>query len=87
MNFLVLFGWVAALLTIVCALPQFVKAFKTKSTDDISMSMMLLCVLNLLLWLGYGIYLVDWPLIIGDSIPAAIWIGTVILKLKYDKKQ
>ena len=85
MNYFVLFGWAAAALTVTAALPQFIKAIRTKSTADISMTMMLLVVVNLLLWLAYGIYLVDWPLIIGDAIPFALWTGTIILKLKYDK--
>ncbi len=87
MNFLVLVGWFAALLTIACAMPQLIKAYKTKSTDDISMSMMLILELNLALWTGYGIYLRDWPLIIGDAVPGLIWFGTILLKLKYDKKK
>ena len=78
-----LVGAVAGMSTTGAFLPQVVRAWRTRSTHDISLSMFLLTVFGLLLWFIYGLVLNDWPLIITDAV-SLILAGTVVgLKLRY----
>jgi len=76
-------GTVAGMSTTGAFLPQVVRAWRTRSTHDISLSMFLLTVFGLLLWFIYGLVLNDWPLIVTDAV-SLILAGTVVgLKLRY----
>ncbi len=60
-------GASGALLTTVCWVPQAVKIIRERETRAISLSGTMLCTLGVLLWLVYGLAIVDGPLI-GSSI-------------------
>jgi MtN3 and saliva related transmembrane protein len=76
-------GTVAGMATTGAFLPQVVRAWRTRSTHDISLSMFLLTVFGLILWFIYGLVLNDWPLILTDAV-SLILAGTVVgLKLCY----
>ena len=61
-------GLAAACCTTGAFLPQVVKTWKTRSTNDISLSMFSLMVFGIALWLAYGILLADVPLIVANAI-------------------
>jgi MtN3 and saliva related transmembrane protein len=86
-NPLVFAGWIAASLTIAGSFPQLIKAIRTKSTKDISMTMLAVFLIEFLLWTTYAFYIKDRPLFVGSAIPATLWIATIILKLKYDRRK
>ena len=55
--------------TVVCVLsitPQVYQVIKTNSTRDISLASILLMLLMSLLWIWYGILIMDWPVILTD---------------------
>jgi len=58
-----LLGFAAASCTTLAYAPQFVKVWRTRSTEDISLGMFLVMVLGLMLWLLYGLLSGDGPLI------------------------
>jgi lactoylglutathione lyase len=60
-------GFGAAALTTVAYIPQAVKTWKTKSTRDISFWMFMLLFVGLILWLLYGIFLKDLPIILANA--------------------
>jgi MtN3 and saliva related transmembrane protein len=76
-------GAVAGISTTGAFLPQVVRAWRTRSTHDISLGMFLLTVFGLVLWFIYGLVLNDWPLIIADAV-SLIFAATILgLKLRY----
>jgi len=54
MDFIVLLGLLAGLLTTVSLTPQFIKCYRTKSTCDISSEYLAILCLGEFLWLIYG---------------------------------
>jgi len=81
MNGLTLLGLLAALCSTIAFLPQVIKVWRTRSTQDISREMFLLIVTGALLWLTYGILARDVPIIAADL--ASIVFATTILYFKF----
>ncbi len=78
-----LIGSLAATLTTVSFVPQVWKVWRTRHTADISLGMYAMFTMGVALWLGYGILLSAWPIIIANSITLLL-AGTVLLmKLKF----
>ena len=61
----VLFGWIASLLCTLILVPQILKAYTTRHTDDISMFMLLLSVAGNSFWVAHAVMTVNVPLIVG----------------------
>ncbi len=61
-------GLVAAALTTFAFLPQAIKTWKTKSTDDLSPAMFGLLCAGILLWLIYGLLINDLPIILANAV-------------------
>ena len=78
-----LIGSVAGMSTTGAFLPQVIRAWRTRSTHDISLGMFLLMVFGLFLWLVYGIALDDWPLIGTDAASLILAVTVLGLKLRY----
>lgn len=78
-----LIGSVAAFLTTVSFLPQFLKAHRTKSTKDVSFGMLLLMTVGIFCWLVYGLYLGSLQLIAANVVTLALTVGILCCKLKY----
>ncbi|NPA74698.1 MAG: hypothetical protein GXO25_01280 [Euryarchaeota archaeon] len=76
-------GFAAGTLTTISFLPQVIKAWKTKSTKDVSLGMFLLFTLGVLLWLVYGIALMDWPIIIANVVTVILAALVLVAKLKF----
>lgn len=78
-----LLGFAAATCTTLAYAPQFVKVWKTRSTEDISLAMLLVMVLGLVLWLTYGLLSGDAPLVAANAITIVLAGGILVMKLKY----
>lgn len=80
-------GYTAAALTAFASGPQAIKVIKTRQTKDISAMAYSILVSGLLLWIVYGIFKNDWPLILSNTI-ATLLSGTVlVLKLTENKRK
>lgn len=73
-------GIMAATLTTIAFFPQVIQVIKSKDTKSISLTMYILFVTGVLLWVLYGFYLNDLPIIIANSIVAVA--STIILCYK-----
>ena len=73
-------GYVAGTCTTLAFLPQVIRTWKTRSTDDISLGMFSLMVFGIGLWLFYGVVTDDWPLIIADGF--SLFLAAMILLMK-----
>jgi MtN3 and saliva related transmembrane protein len=78
-----LLGFAAATCTTLADAPQFVKVWRTRSTDDISLGMFLVMVLGIALWLVYGLLSGDAPLVAANAITLVLAGGILFMKLKY----
>lgn len=61
-------GLIAAALTTIAFLPQAIKTFRLKSTDDLSPAMFFMLFTGVLFWLLYGIITNDLPIILANSL-------------------
>jgi len=77
MNGVTILGLAAACCTTLAYLPQVIKAWRTRSTQDISLGMFSLMVCGLLLWLAYGLLLHDVPLI-ASNLVTFIFAATIL---------
>jgi MtN3 and saliva related transmembrane protein len=78
-----LLGFAAATCTTLAYAPQFIKVVRTRSTHDISLTMLLVMVLGLLLWLLYGLLAGDAPLVAANAVTIVLAGGILFMKLKY----
>ena len=78
-----LLGLVAGTLTTVAFVPQVVKAWRTRSTHDISLGMFALFSSGLVLWLVYGVMIDSLPIVVSNIITLALALTILFFKLRY----
>lgn len=78
-----LVGLAAGIFTTISFLPQVIKAWKTKSTKDISIGMYIVLGLGLLLWVIYGLGINSTPIILTNAIGLLLTLLVLLLKIKY----
>ena len=82
-DFVELLGLIAAILTTAAFLPQVYKTWKTKSTDSLSLSMLLIFVSGVLSWLVYGFLIDSFPIILANFVTAISGILLLCFKIIY----
>lgn len=75
-----LLGLVAAFCTTVSYLPQVVKAWRTGSTADLSMQMMLLLFSGLSLWVVYGFMKGDYVIVCANTVSLLLLANLIFLR-------
>jgi MtN3 and saliva related transmembrane protein len=83
MDIINLVGAAGGIVSSVTFLPQVIKIWKTKSAKDLSMGMLLFLVLNVSLWLLYGILTNLYPIIITNGIVLSMVFIMVYFKLTF----
>ncbi|MBM3573871.1 MAG: hypothetical protein FJX52_16165 [Alphaproteobacteria bacterium] len=76
-------GLAAAACTTFAFVPQVTKAWRSRSTKDISLGMFLLMVIGIVLWLLYGALRLDIPLIAANATTLALASTILYLKLRH----
>ncbi|MGK7940377.1 MAG: SemiSWEET transporter [Crocosphaera sp.] len=76
-------GLLAGTLTTISFFPQMLKTWKTRSTKDISLGMFLMFCTGVLLWIIYGLFLEDIPVIMTNVATFGLAFPILLLKLKY----
>ncbi|MDH4128072.1 MAG: SemiSWEET transporter [Spirochaetota bacterium] len=76
-------GLIAGTLTSIAFLPQVIKTWKTKSTNDISLIMFTAFSLGILMWLIYGIIINSLPIIIANSVTIILSLIILYFKIRY----
>ena len=77
-------GFLAAFCTTVAFIPQVVKVYKSKHTKDISLGMFLFLSLGIVLWIGYGLMIKSYPVVIANAITIILASYILITKIKLD---
>ncbi len=83
MDYVELIGFGAGLCTTVAFLPQLIRAWKTKSTKDLSLPTFATFCLGTALWLAYGLLTANQPVIAANVVTTLIAAGIIALKLNY----
>lgn len=76
-------GLFAASLTTVAFVPQVIRAWRTRSTHDISLPMFLILAAGIVLWLVYGLLIEDLPLIAANLATLILVLMILFFKLRY----
>ena len=85
MNYIDVFGFLAALLTTIAFLPQLYKTWQTKSADDVSIIMLILFITGLICWIIYGLKINSIPILVANLITLIFNLSILILKITYTK--
>ena len=83
MNFIESIGFAAAVFTTIAFLPQVIKAWKTRSTHDLSYQMILIFMTGVTLWLIYGILIQDRPVMYANAFTLMLIFILLLLKIRY----
>lgn len=76
-------GFIAGILVASSLLPQVIKSWKSKSTQDISLGWSITSLAGQLMWILYGFLIASYSLVIMSSITLVMALSVFYLKLKY----
>ena len=79
-----LVGYAAGVIVAVSLLPQIIKSWQTKSTKDISFIWNSTYIIGLSLWVSYGIFTKDIPIVATMSIELLMAVILIALKLRFE---
>lgn len=83
MNTIQILGLAAGMCTTISFLPQVIKTWKTRSAKDLSLGMFLLFCVGVVLWLVYGIMVMDIPVIAANFVTLLLSSTLLVFKLKF----
>ena len=76
-------GFAAAVLTTIAFVPQLVKVWRTRRTQDISAGMYSIFAAGVALWLAYGVMIESWPVIVANFVTLVFALTILALKLRH----
>lgn len=82
-----LVGLIAAFCTTIAFVPQVLKLWKTKSADDLSLSMFVIFSTGVALWLVYGLLISDVPVILANTVTLLLCLIILVLRQKYHREK
>ena len=86
MSWIEFVGHFGAFLSSVTFIPQVYKVLKTKSVNDLSLTMMLIVFTSTIVWLVYAFALMLWPVILANGIICFLSTLIIYFKIAYTKK-
>ena len=78
-----LIGYFAAFFTTCSFVPQAWHTFRTRDVSGISLGMYCVFALGVALWLGYGILLSAWPIVIANTITLGLALAILAMKIRF----
>lgn len=82
-NIIDLIGFFSGFCTTIAFLPQVIKAYKTRSTKDVSLLMFLVFTIGVAGWLIYGVLLMNVPIIIANIVTLFLAFLILVAKIRY----
>ena len=76
-------GFMAASLTTIAFLPQVIQVWRSRSTKDISLPMLVTFIAGITLWLIYGLLVNAAPIYLANAITLMLNLVILRFKLKY----
>ncbi|MEB3826553.1 SemiSWEET transporter [Phormidium sp. CCY1219] len=83
MTFVTAIGLLAGTFTTIAFVPQVLKTWKSKSTKDVSLGTFLLFCTGVFLWLVYGLFNRDIPIIAANLVTFVLAATILWFKVKY----
>lgn len=83
MAYIDILGYIAGILVVISLLPQAIKSWKTKSTQDISLWRYIIYTIGLILWIVYAVIVKNGPVAAMNSVGLLLALFILCLKLKY----
>ena len=77
-----LLGFLAGTLTTLAFIPQTLKSLRTRSVNDLSLTMLIAFNVGLVLWLAYGLALRALPIIVANFATLCCSLTLLALKLR-----
>jgi len=74
-------GLLAAACTTFAFVPQVIKTWRSQHADDISLGWLAIFIAGMVLWLTYGLWLSDIPLIASNLVTLALVLVILYVKL------
>ncbi len=81
-----LIGSIAAFCTTAAFVPQVVRVWRLKSSEQISLTMFLVFSVGTLAWLVYGLLIRSDPVILANGVTLGLSLTMVSLKVNYDRR-
>lgn len=78
-------GYLAGVCTTFSAVPQIIKCYRTKSTQDLSYVTLGMVEAGVILWTVYGAVDKDYPIILWNVVSVVINTTLIAMKIRYDK--
>ena len=85
MNNIEIIGLIGGALTTFGFVPQVLRAYRTKSVKDISLTFNLMFLVGVLLWLAYGILSNLPAMILSNIVTIVLMLALLYAKLKYSR--
>ncbi len=76
-------GFLAATLTTAAFGPQAWKTFRSRDVSGISLGMYALFTAGVALWLVYGLFMANLPIVIANAITLSLASAVLLMKLRY----
>lgn len=76
-------GFAAGTLTTIAFVPQFLKTWRSRSAQDVSLGMLVTFWTGVLCWLMYGFLIHSQPVILANAITLILTGAILVLKMKY----
>ncbi len=77
-----LVGDAAGTLTTLAFVPQVVRSWRSGSTEDLSLAMLVAFSVGNLLWLLYGVAVRSWPVVVANAVTLCLSLMLVALKVR-----
>lgn len=76
-------GLIAGTLTTLSFVPQVVRTWRTRSTRDLSLGMLIAFVIGVTLWLIYGLRIGERPIVVANAITLALALALLGMKIVF----
>ena len=76
-------GLMAAAFTTAAFIPQVYRTWKTKSVDELSLTMYVVFLTGIILWLIYGLNIDSISIILANTVTGLLVLVLIYFKLKY----
>jgi MtN3 and saliva related transmembrane protein len=83
MDFVMVLGIVAGTCSTISFLPQVIKSWKTRQTEDISLLSFAVFSIAVILWLVYGILIKDIPILLTNVLVLLQTASIIVMKLMF----
>lgn len=87
MEFIEILGLVAGICTSSSLIPQLVKTVQTKKAEDVSVFMFIVMFTGNALWIYYGFYKKDFPIIATNILAVSLNMAMMVLKYRFKKSK